>query len=268
MSLLDLGAGTGHFISVAWREMCNLVAGGRRLKVGLHLVDVSGPCAGRSFGLTGASEIFRHVEWTSADYRMLLDDDDWLAYSGPFGRVFICRLLGNASNIVIEKMDAAKSLNNTDMDNCSPCKCLAPGRQPGGLEQLRVRTVRRPIQDGVFMPQFSLSDYFSAMRSFISNDVDSVSSDASYLPVRRFNPAALTTRSGRSVIAQLVKVASAIVIEDTDLAPEDLADHRRHFGLDGSAAVNFVGDGFNTEVHHYVITAPRVADRLAGNRLW
>jgi hypothetical protein len=268
MSLLDLGAGTGHFVAVAWREMGNLVAGGRRLKAELHLVDVSGPCAGRSFGLTGASEIFRHVEWTRADYRKLLDDDKWLAESGPFDRVFICRLFGNASNIMIEKMNASESLNDVDMGDCSPRKCLAPGKQPGGLEQLQVRTVRRSIEDGIFMPQFSLSDYFAAVRASVSNDLDSASSDVSYLPVRRFNSAALATRSGRSVIAQLMKVASAIVIEDTDLAPEDLADHRRQFGLDGTAAINFVGDRFNTEVCHYAITAPQIADRLVGNRLW
>jgi len=118
------------------------------------------------------------------------------------------------------------------------------------------------------MPQFSLTDLFAAMRVVMADSLDAVTPGASYLPVRRFNPAALTTVTGRSVIAQLMKVASAIVIEDTDVEPEHLTDHREQFGLDGTAAINCVGDGFNTEVRHYVITGPRLADRLAGNRLW
>ena len=118
------------------------------------------------------------------------------------------------------------------------------------------------------MPQFSLSDYFAAIRAAMASSLGAVDPGASYLPVRRFNPAALTTITGRSVIAQLMKVASAIVIEDTDMQPEHLTDHRRQFGLDGTAGINCVGDGFNTEVLHYVVTGPRLADRLAGYRLW
>ena len=102
----------------------------------------------------------------------------------------------------------------------------------------------------------------------MAGSLDAVTPGASYLPVRRFNPAALTTVRGRSVIAQLMKVASAIVIEDTDLQPEHLTAHRQQFGLDGTAAIHCVCDGFRTEVRHYVIGSPAKADRLVGNRLW
>lgn len=88
-------------------------------------------------------------------------------------------------------------------------------------------------------------------------------------PTRRgVYPAALLTRSGRSVLVQLLRVAGAIVIEDMDLRPEHLATHKQHFDLSGSAAVHCCEDGFTTEARHYVITRPEFAANLRGVRLW
>ena len=268
LSLLDLGAGTGHLTAVAWREVFRSLTASRRLSAALHFVDAAGPCFGRSFGLARETENVSHVEWTKAEYRKFLDDDDWLRSNGPFDWVFMCRLLGNTSNVIIEEVDTSAEEERVDSRGCNPCECLAPSRQPEGLKRLCVRTVRRSIGSGTFMPQFSLADYFAAMRAVMADSLDAVIPGASYLPVRRFNPAALTTVAGRSVIAQLMKVASAIVIEDTDLQPEHLVGHRQEFGLDGTAAVHCVRDGFTTEAHHYVITNSARADRLAGKRLW
>lgn len=118
------------------------------------------------------------------------------------------------------------------------------------------------------MPQFSLSEYFQALQALATKALDTPGADICHLPVRRFNPASLTTRSGRSVLGQLVKSASAIVIEDLDLQPDHLKAHRQQFGLAGSAAVHYINDGFTTEAQHYVVTTPAVADHLPGVRLW
>ena len=86
--------------------------------------------------------------------------------------------------------------------------------------------------------------------------------------VRRFNPAALITPSGRSVINQVCRVASCLVIEDVDLEPEHLRAHRASFGLTGHAAVRCAGDGFLTRAHQYVIGRPEQVQRIKGERLW
>jgi len=88
------------------------------------------------------------------------------------------------------------------------------------------------------------------------------------VPPRCFNPASLTTCDGRSILGQLMKSASAIVIEDLDLMPDHLQTHRGQFGLAGTAAVHCIADGFVTEAQQYVVMSAEQADRIPGNRLW
>jgi hypothetical protein len=88
------------------------------------------------------------------------------------------------------------------------------------------------------------------------------------LPVRRFNPACLTTLSGRSIIAQTLKAAIAIVIEDMDLEPDHLQGHRTQFGLSGTTCVHLVRDGFRTEANHFALGKTGFVESLPGERLW
>ena len=118
------------------------------------------------------------------------------------------------------------------------------------------------------MPQVSLADYFRAMCAVVSRNLDAESEDGPYLAVRRFNPASLTTTSGRSIVAQLMTVASAIIIEDVDLSPENLIHHQRQFGLAGTACVQCRRDGFTTQVYQYIVATPDVVENLPGDRLW
>lgn len=267
MSILDLGAGTGHLAVKAWRNL-HRSSPARQMAAAFHLVDTSEPTFGRSFGISRDANDITHVEWTKADYRRLLDDDEWLRSNGPFDWVFFCRLLDNASNFLIERVSVIDGGPLGKHSQCHPHSCLAPRRQPVGVEQLVVRTVRRSVRGGTVMPQFSLSDYFCVMHAVVAGSLDAARAEGPYLPVRRFNPASLTTASGRSVITQLLKVASAIIIEDLDLKPDHLRTHKEQFGLVGTAAVHFRRDGFNTEVHHYVVAAPLLVENLAGERLW
>ena len=268
LTILDLGAGTGHLSAKVWRHLWNSAPAGARPLASLHFVDTSGPTFGRSFGVSCTNDGVRHVEWTQADYRSLLDDDDWLVANGPFDWVFLCRLLDNASNFAIERIADPESISDDAFFRCQPQRCLASRRWPEGLGDIAVRTVRRTAHAGTTMPQFSLSEYFGVMRAVMMQDLDAVELGSCYLPIRRFNPASLTTCSGRSILGQLMKSASAIVIEDLDLMPDHLQTHRGQFGLAGTAAVHCVADGFVTEAQQYVVMSAEQADRIPGNRLW
>ena len=118
------------------------------------------------------------------------------------------------------------------------------------------------------MPQWSLSEYFAAMRAILLSDLKLVRQDAQYLPVRRFNPASLITRSGSSVISELFRSVQSIIIDDHDLTTNDLLLHRDAFGLPDTVAIKMVGDVACGESTRHVITAPAIADRLEGCRLW
>ncbi len=104
LSILDLGADTGHLAINAWRHLRKKLSRARSATVSLHLVDTSGPSFGRSFGLSQSSADIAFVEWTRADYRTILDDDRWLESNGPFDWVFVCRLLDNATHFTIERV--------------------------------------------------------------------------------------------------------------------------------------------------------------------
>jgi hypothetical protein len=233
-----------------------------------HFVDVSPPSSGRSFGLARDRTGIAHVEWTTADYRTLIDDDDWLRRAGPWDWVFACRVFDNSSNFVIERVDEFPGRPDAAALDCLPHRCLCPRSLPDGIRRLLVSPLRREANGGTVLPQFSLGDYFAGIKAIQDGGLDDVHKDAWYLPVRRFNPASLITPSGRSLVAQLMKVSRAVIIEDVDVEPNHLKQHRAQFGLAGTSAVYCTRDGFDTESRHYVVTSPEWAGHVRGERLW
>lgn len=267
LSILDLGAGTGQLIAKAWTYLGRMSAASLP-PASFHFVDNNPPAFGRSFGLTRDRSGVSHVEWTTADYRSLADDDRWLQKCGPFDWVFVCRVLDNASNFMIERVDNTIAGASGLSADVLPHRCLAPRCQPEGIRRLQVSTTRRHACGGIIYPQFSLRDYFCAIQSLQRGNWEHVRNDAWYLPVRRFNPASLITPSGRSLLAQLMKVSRSVVIEDVDVEPEHLKQHQAQFGLSGTAAVFCTGDGFCTEANYFVLTSPDCARHVRGERLW
>mgnify|MGYP001583118976 CR=1 FL=1 len=75
VSILDLGAGTGHLAAAAWRQTARFLERTPTPFAAIHFVDATEPCFGRSFGLYRDAQNVSHIEWTRADYRSLLDDD-------------------------------------------------------------------------------------------------------------------------------------------------------------------------------------------------
>jgi SAM-dependent methyltransferase len=267
LSILDLGAGTGQMLAKAWRYLERSCSHSLPKAV-IQFVDSSPPTFGRSFGLSRDRSGITHVEWTTGDYRKLVDDDEWLTKCGPFDWVFANRLFDNASNFFIEPVDAEFEGQSPEEPDCLPHYCLAHSRQPDGIRHLMVSPVRKQMNTGGVFPQFSLRDYFAAMLAVRTGSIDAIRPNAWYLPVRRFNPASLITPSGRSLISQLMKVSRAFVIEDVDVEPEHLKQHREQFGLADTAAVYCTRDGFSTTAKYYVVTRPAWVGYLQGERLW
>ena len=118
------------------------------------------------------------------------------------------------------------------------------------------------------MPQLSLCSYFRVVHDVSTGEVRAAETAGPYLPVRRFNPACLTTLSGRSIIAQIPNVATTIVIEDMDLEPDHLQAHRTQFGLSGTTCVHLVRDGYRTEANHFALGRTGFVESLPGERLW
>jgi SAM-dependent methyltransferase len=267
LCILDLGAGTGQLVAKAWTYLGRMNASSLPT-ASFHFVDSNPPAFGRSFGLTRDRAGVTHVEWTTADYRTLADDDQWLQRCGPFDWVLACRVLDNASNFMIEPVEDGLGVTEDISLEVLPHRCLSPRSQPGGIRRLMVSTNRIEAHGGNICPQFSLQDYFRAMLAAQSGSLDPLYDEAWHLPVRRFNPASLITPSGRSLLAQFLKASRAVIIEDVDVGPEHLKQHRAQFGLPGSAAVFCTRDGFRTEANYYVVTSREWASHVKGERLW
>jgi SAM-dependent methyltransferase len=265
VAVLDLGAGTGQLLAKTWTYLAHIEDS--LPSASFHFVDANPPAFGRSFGLSRDRFGVTHVEWTTADYRALADDDAWLEHNGTFDWVFACRVLDNASNFMIEPIEPPSHRTKASWD-CLPHLCLAPHAQPDGIRRLMVSTVRKRMHGGVVYPQFSLRDYFSGLLAVQSRSLDTMNDQAWYLPVRRFNPASLITPSGRSLLAQLMKISRAVIVEDVDAQPEHLKQHKAEFGLPGTAAVFCTDDGFRTEANQFVVTSPGWAVYIKGERLW
>ena len=90
------------------------------------------------------------------------------------------------------------------------------------------------FKNGRAFRQFSSSDYFKAMHLVMGGTL-SAGDDAVYVPLRVFDDAILVLPSGRSLIAQLLKTANHLVIEDADLLPCRLEHLLKQFALDDLA---------------------------------
>lgn len=266
--ILDLGAGTGQFILAALSKLRHLSARYSASSISLHFVDSTGP---QPIGWRLDAEhhtLLRGSEWISADYRELIDDHDWLVRNGSFDVAVISRVLDCFSFFSIEPARLDSFNIKKAYETFAPAYCLSPQREPYGLANLAVKTVRCRENNGFFMPQWSLSEYFAAIQAIMLRDLRNLNENTSCLPLRRFNPASLFTKAGSSIIVEILRVAYSLVIDDHDLTPADLLDHRRSLGLHNTAAVQVVGGGRRIGPHQLIITKPEIADKLEGRRLW
>jgi len=116
--------------------------------------------------------------------------------------------------------------SSVDMDTTHPARLIEENR----LDKLRRRLWRSPFRSGMIFHQFSLSDYFAAIRTVLGGGVSGIEGMI-YAPIRRFDETALVLPSGRSLIGQLMTMADKILIEDSDLTAGRLQRHNSLFGL-------------------------------------
>ena len=252
MSIIDIGAGTGHLAARVFREA--------KLSIdSIHFVDAHPPCAGRSFGTRGCPTDLQAIEWTVADYRELLDREAWLARNQHYAIAFVCRLFDNLSTFDFCEFDS-ESVDRL------PHEVLVPG---SATSELNLPATRDEVEGGAAILQDPFRDYFAAMKVLQRQDVHAVGDRTRILPIRRFNPAALTTRNGKSVLAQLLRIARITFIDDMDLSEDDLLQHRLRFGLSGTGAISIEGDGHRTESKSFLVgQAVDLNYVKKGRRIW
>ncbi len=96
---------------------------------------------------------------------------------------------------------------------------------------------RTRLRKGSMFYQFSLSDYFKAIRLITGGKVDE-RDETVYVAIRRFDDCAFVLPSGHSLIGQLMRMTDRVIIEDVDLTVRHLQEHLERFDLDGLRATD------------------------------
>jgi hypothetical protein len=230
---VDLGAGTGALTAllggklVSWAEQQGVIP---RLRIAL--VDSGGTALSERFS---DPALRRSIEGLS---RIPIDYRSWLtlrrATSQRRGLRFglACKIFDMASQFDIRRF-AKGELPNPPSDESwfdhmerSPAEGVASGIPD--RHALMTSAYRFEVSDGHVLAQPALSDYFAGLLALMHGVRVP---DGLYLPVRRFEPSALVTSDGGSVLAELLNQTDFAVIEDADLRPQELVEHVRRFGL-------------------------------------
>jgi hypothetical protein len=124
--------------------------------------------------------------------------------------------------------------SSVGMDTTQPARLIEENR----LDRLHHRLWRSPFRNGMVFHQFSLSDYFRAIKAVLDGGA-SGGEGMIYAPIRRFDETALVLPTGRSLIGQLMVMTDRILIEDSDLTATRLQKHINLFGLSDLSVTDF-----------------------------
>jgi hypothetical protein len=166
---------------------------------------------------------------------------DWIDKVGSssschFDLVLMLRICDVFSRFQIEEVSyrEARTLIRRERDKFSvDMSMIHPARliEENRLDGLHHRLWRTPFRNGMIFHQFSLSDYFGAIKTVLGDEVSGVEG-AIYAPIRRFDETALILPSGRSLIGELMTMTDKILVEDWDLTANRLRRHIDLFGLE------------------------------------
>ncbi len=159
-----------------------------------------------------------------------------------FDFVLMLRVLDVFSRFHIEELSRfeAMALIRRDQQDIvlngsvfDPAKLIESNMQHRIQHSIRKTRLRK----GSMFYQFSLSDYFKAIRLIAGGNVDE-RDDTVYVLVRRFDESVFVLSGGRSLIGQLMRMSDRIIIEDVDLTVRHLREHLERFNIDDLRATD------------------------------
>jgi hypothetical protein len=150
-----------------------------------------------------------------------------------------CNLFSRFSVEKISRNEVAALVGQDSCINPLESQVLRPAEliENNNLGKIQHGIGRFIFKNGRAFRQFSASDYFRAIHTIMGGTL-CADEDAVYVPLRVFDDAVLVLPSGRSLIAQLLKMANHLVIEDADLLPFQLEHHLKQFALDDLAVTD------------------------------
>ena len=113
------------------------------------------------------------------------------------------------------------------------------------MSALLISNSREWVNGGRTFKQVSLSQYYRGLDMVFRQESAAKRPRGRvgrvFLPVRRFRSDSLLTADGASILERLLANCSLIIIQDADLRPQDLLEHRDRIWLSDAAVVDMTG---------------------------
>ena len=276
LELVDVGAGSGSLAS----RLCHYVqkvgaAEGFTPKFRLWSVDLEIADPTRFFRKKNLRSLVDSLFYLGDDYRSWLSREKPLPAADGLRIALISKLLDITSHFSIIFLPLNKMLSNlpkiplfSEFEEYLPTRCLASNGK--GVKELVISNSRISLPEGKGFMQISLSEFYKGIFLISSNEAENNVEKEVYLPVRTFNSECLITLNGKSVISCLADNCDYIIIEDADLAPEDLIAHAKAFSLFSITIYNMTKALKLKGNYAYVIWSKKkaAAPAIMGEQIW
>ncbi len=275
LSFADIGGGSGSLLREVSKQLIeNHGALMHDRKFAWSIVDL---CLQDTTRRTHSPELQRHmsyIDYQAVDYMAWIAEESIRADCDKYDVVLICRLLNNLSRINIEHSSSSEVVTELTRvrkrpspASYHPTDCLrgtAPDCQSLITSNSRVR-----LFGGTTFRQASLSDYYRGLHLVGKRSPKTRNYNGSlFFPLRSFNQDALVLPDGCSVLDQLCRTASLVVIEDVDLTAEVMIEHLKSKDLQHLAASDATNRIRMQSASLLCVTRRELEAALPGRRIW
>lgn len=273
--LVDVGCGSGHLAArlssrfVAWSLAADLLP-----ELHIRLIERAEGDPRVAFRSEKLAPYVRAMTFVQADYKTWLAERAQLPSTLGIRIGLVAKVFDLASTIDIRKVGTDElPLSPAERRSMSrqtylPERCLAQGGL--GPDGLIVSKLRTPLRDGHAYVQPSLTRYYGGFLVATSQlSGSSIASDEPWLPVREFDQRCLIAADGTSVLQRLLQHCAYVVVEDQDMAPDDLLRHMRAFSLSDVAVLDMTKTmGLVSNYSYLLWRNGEPLPSVEGDRIW
>jgi hypothetical protein len=274
IEVVDVGAGTGALTAAICQRVLKWASSeGFYPRFRLWFIDASSAYPERAFRTAPFRNHIESALVLAGDYRT------WLAQRQPMPRPSGPRIALASKVFDMSSGFATCSFRTHVLPSAVanskklvgggvlPTRCLGPNG--AGSQALVVSTSRIAVAEGHTWPLASSSEYFRGLSMVSAPSKISSPHGNVWLPLRVFNHESLTTSDGASALSRLLEHCDYLVIEDEDLRPKDLLEHRHTFLLDNVVAEDISNVmGLKGNYAYVLWGKDSRAPRLGGAAVW
>jgi hypothetical protein len=276
--LVDIGSGSGLLAAQVSQHVVRFLKDKDiNPTVRVYMIDLSMAVASRFFKGKELGKATDCITSIGADYRKWFSTKPKFSQGNKLRVGLVSRFFNNMSLFNIEPFPAWQIISGLGGEQgsawkeCLPSRCLGPNGK--GSEKLVINNTIISAGDGRSFVQPSLSNYFQALDKCSQSrqkEKQDEQPDAVYLPIRAFDPDCLMTDSNESIIDKLLDECELLILQDPDLHPDLLKEHRKLITKHESSAIDVTKSlGLRRHFSYALLPSQSASLKaLQGERLW